>query len=223
MPEAERLEQGDLWFVATPRVRPRNVVPLRPDEPPHPREVQRLYLLLRPQGRPVYRRLLVGRNKLPESPRQRFWARIERVGDAHEVTQDLGRIEYDTETRGPRVRPPARLLAEGSYELARHGKHSHLAYRLGKARAPAEVLSSLRIEPRQNYIVAAFNPEATPRLGTSRGAKMPLPEWLQEKFGERRFAPLDLDLFDAAGLELVLIGGNEEAARSRTRDLPRLR
>jgi hypothetical protein len=34
---------------------------------------------------------------------------------------------------------------------------------------------------------------------------------LQEKFGERRFAPLDVELFDAAGLELVLIGGREEA------------
>jgi len=212
MADLERLEKGDLRFVATPRVRPRNVLPLRPDEPPHPREVQRLYLLLHAHGTHVHRRLLVGRNKLPASPRQRFWACIERVGDEYEATADLGRIEYETETRGPRVRPAARTLARGTYELARHGKHSHLAYRLGKERAPPEVLRALRIEPRQNYIVAAFNPEAPPRLGSSSRHKMPLPEWLQEKFGERRFAPLDVDLFDAAGLELVLIGGREEAA-----------
>jgi hypothetical protein len=211
MSEVERLEQGDLWFVATPRVRPRNVLPLRPDDPPHPREVQRLYLILRAHARPVHRRLLVGRNKLPESPRQRFWACIERVGDAYDVTDDLGRIEYDTETRGPRVRPAARTLAEGSYELARHGKHTHLAYRLEEARAPAEVLRALRIAPRQNYIVAAFNPEAPVRLGAPHRDKAILPQWVQEKFGERRFAPLDVDLFDAAGLELVLIGGREEA------------
>jgi hypothetical protein len=211
MPEVERLEKGDLWFVATPRVRPRNVLPLRPDDPPHPREVQRLYLLLRAHGTHVHRRLLVGRNKLPDSPRQRFWACIERVGDEYDVTADLGRIEYETETRGPRVRPAARTLAKGTYELVRHGKHSHLAYRLRSARASPEVLRALRIEPRQNYIVAAFNPEAAPRLGSPRRDKSALPEWLQEKFGERRFAPLDVDLFDAAGLELVLIGGRDEA------------
>src|SRR5690349_2062387 len=107
MAELQPLERGDLWFVATPRVRARNVLTLRP-QPPHPREVQRLYLLLRADGRPVHRRLLVGRNRLPQSPRHRFWACIERVGDAWEVTDDLGRIEYDTQTRGPRVRPPAR-------------------------------------------------------------------------------------------------------------------
>jgi hypothetical protein len=188
------------------------VLPLRPDEPPHPREVQRLYLLLRARGRPVYRRILIGRNRLPESPRQRFWACIERVGDAYDVTDDLGRIEYETETRGPRVRPPARTLATGTYELSRHGKHTHLAYRLADARAPDEVLRALRIEPRQNYIVAAFNPDAPPRLGAPAREKAVLPDWVQEKFGERRFAPLDLDLFDAPGLELVLIGGREEAA-----------
>ena len=214
MSSVDRLEQGDLWFVATPRVRPRNVLSLRPDEPPHPREVQRLYLLLHPEGKPFYRRLLVGKNKLPESPRQRFWACIERVGDAYDVTADLGRIEYETETRGSRVRPPARTLAKGAYALARHGNHSHLAYRLRTSRASSEVLRALRIEPRQDYIVAAFNPEAPPRIGTSRGRKAPLPDWLQEKFGERRFTPLDPELFDAAGLELVLIGGREEATTS---------
>jgi hypothetical protein len=211
MAELQLLEQGDLWFVATPRVRPRNVLSLRPEVPPHPREVQRLYMLLRADARAVHRRLLVGKNRLPASPRQRFWACIERVGDAFDITDDLGRIEYQTQTRGARVRPPARTLAEGRYELARHGKHTHLAYRLDEPRAPPEVLRALRIEPRQSYIVAAFNPDAPPRLGAPSRYKAELPPWLQEKFGSRRFAPLDVALFDAAGLELVLIGGHGAA------------
>jgi hypothetical protein len=225
----EVLERGEVAFLATPRVRPRNLLPLN-DAPPHPREVQRLYLLLSPHGKPLYRRILVGKNRLPEGARQRFWACVDRVGSSIEdVAGDLGESEYETKTRGPRRQPPARALAEGTYALVRHGDHAHFTYQVHDPCAPAEVLRALRIEIRASYVVAAFNPSAPAKLGAPhRRLDDSAPDWVLAKFGKKRFAPLDLDLFDAQGLEIVLMGGRHEvseelpagAARERSLDSP---
>ena len=148
---------------------------------------------------------------MPETRRQRFWAEIERVCETPvEVCADLGRIEYDTKTRGPRVQPPARPAGEGVYALARHGDHAHLAYRLETPRRPGEVQRALRILPEASYIVAAFNPEAPPKLGRRPPHVEPLPGWMRAKFRGRKFAPADADLLDVAGLELVLIGASDD-------------
>jgi hypothetical protein len=215
MAEVKLLEQGDLCFLYTPRVRPRPDLPFEADERvAGPRDVQRLHVVLSPKDRTVYRRLLVGRKRMPEPKRQRFWAEIERVCESgDEVCADLGRFEYETKTRGPRVQPPARPAGKGVYALAEHGTHAHLAYRLEAPRRLGEVQRALRILPEASYIVAAFNPEAPPRLGRRPPDVGPLPKWMREKFGGRRFAPLDRDLFDVAGLELVLIGSSDDVER----------
>ena len=44
------------------------------------------------------------------------------------VEDALDRQQYETKTRGERVRPEARRAGEGVYVLARHGDHTHLAY-----------------------------------------------------------------------------------------------
>ena len=76
MAEAQLLEQGDLYFLYTPRVRPRPEPPFEADERvAGPRDVQRLHVVLKPRGKQAYRRLLVGRKRMPETRRQRFWAR----------------------------------------------------------------------------------------------------------------------------------------------------
>ena len=215
MAEVKLLEHGDLCFLYTPRVRARPDLPFEADERvAGPRDVQRLHVVLSPRDRSVYRRLLVGRKRMPEPKRQRFWAEIERVCEsADEVCDDLGRFEYETKTRGPRVQPPARPAGKGFYALAQHGTHAHLVYRLAAPRRQGEVQRALRILPEASYIVAAFNPEAPPRLGRRPPHVDPLPEWMREKFRGRKFAPLDSDLFDVAGLELVLIGSSDDVER----------
>jgi len=212
MAEVEVLEQGDLHFLYAPRVRPRPEPPFEADERvAGPRDVQRLHVMLSPRRRQVHRRLLVGRKRMPETRHQRFWAEIERVCETPaEAREDLGRYEYETKTRGPRVQPPARPAGKGVYALARHGDHAHLAYRLVLPRRPGEVQRALRILPEASYIVAAFNPEAPPKLGRKAAATGPLPPWARERFGERKFAPLDPDLLDIEGIELVLIGASED-------------
>jgi hypothetical protein len=213
--DVKLLEQGELCFLYTPRVRPRPELPFEADERVAGlRDVQRLHVVLSPRDRSVYRRLLVGRKRMPEPKRQRFWAEIERVSEsADEVCEDLGRFEYETKTRGARVQPPARPAGKGVYALAQHGTHVHLAYRLEAPRRQGEVQRALRILPEASYIVAAFNPEAPPRLGRRPPEVDPLPDWMREKFRGRKFAPLDSDLFDVAGLELVLIGASDDVGR----------
>jgi hypothetical protein len=148
---------------------------------------------------------------MPDTHRQRFWAEIERVCETPEqLREDLGRFEYDTKTRGRRLQPPARAAGEGVYALARHGDHTHLAYRLELPRRPGEVQRALRILPEASYIVAAFNPEVPPKLGRRPPHQPALPDWMRSKFRGRKFAPLDPDLLDVKGLELVLIGTSDD-------------
>jgi hypothetical protein len=207
--QAELLERGELYFLYTPRVRPGGALPITLDDGLiRLRDVQRLYVVLRPERRFTYRRLLVGRKRMPDPQRrQRFWAEIERVErSAAAVLQDLHRFEYDTKTRGRRVQPAAKAAGEGVYALLRHGSHAHLTYRLVDPASPGQVQRALGILPRASYIAAAFNPEAPPRLGRRPPDVSAPPSGLREKFGDKRFAPLDPHLLDVEGLELVLIG-----------------
>ena len=217
MAQAEILERGELFFLYTPRVRPRDGLLLRIEGAPlRPRDVQRFYVVLRPQGRALYRRLLVGRKRMPDAARrQRFWAEVERVErSAGAVLGDLRRFEYETKTRGQRVQPAAKPAGEGVYAMLRHGSHSHLTYRLVDPADPGDVQRALGILPRASYIAAAFNPEAPPKLGR-RPPEVPLlPQSIRDRFAERRFAPVDPGLLNVPGLELVLIGAPHLAAEA---------
>jgi len=212
MEQAELLERGDLWFFYMPRVRPQPDLPFEADERVAGMgDVQRLHVILHAHGGGAFRRLLVGRKRMPDVGRQKFWAEVERVAEsADEVVAELRRFEYETKTRGRRVQPPARAAGQGVYAVARHGSHAHLAYRLRQPRAPGEVQRALRILPEASYIAAAFNPEAPPRLGRRRAFSGELPAWARERFAGRRFAPLDPHLLDVEGLELVLLGASHD-------------
>jgi len=104
------------------------------------------------------------------------------------------------------VQPAAKSAGEGVYALLRHESHAHLTYRLTDPASPGQVQRALGILPRASYIAAAFNPEAPPRLGRRPPDLATPPSVLRQKFGDKRFAPLDPDLLDVEGLELVLIG-----------------
>jgi len=135
-------------------------------------------------------------------------------GSAAAILSDLRRVESETKTRGRRVQPAARAAGEGVYAMLQHGSHCHLLYRLLDPAEPGDVQRALGILGRGSYIAAAFNPEAPAKLGRRQPDVAPLPQRLREKFGGRKFAPLDAELLDVRGLEVVLIGalGTAEAA-----------
>lgn len=207
---AELLEDGDIYFLYRPRVEDEHVESLD--------EVQRLLLVLHPwRGRPRMRLLVVGRKRLPEiDEHDRFWAFVDVVVDRPEQLYDaLQPHRYETKTRGQRFQSPARPAAEGAYCIARHDDHTHLAYQLELPRRPGPPQHELRIEPEASYVVTVKNPRAPspPGVGLPGPGRAKLPPDLQERFGTRRFAPLDPPRFlDQPGVEIVLIGAAHDAS-----------
>ncbi len=203
---ARVLEQGDIYFVYRPRV--------GEEQPEGVDDVQRLFAILGPRDKDVYRRLVIGRKRLPNvQQHERSWAFVDRVARRPEpVEEDLEAHRYETQTRGEREQPAGRPAGEGVYAIVEHDDHVHLAYALELPHAPGDVQGELGIEPEASYVVTVRNPEApsVPRAGLPRRDRPSYPHELQEQFAGRRFAPLDPAFLDHEGAELILIGAHEE-------------
>jgi hypothetical protein len=118
-----------------------------------------------------------------------------------------------------RTQPAARPAGEGAYVIARHDGHTHLAYELERPREPGEVQRDLNIEREASYVITVKSPQAPPLRGTGRD-RPALPHDLLDRFGRRRFIPLDPpDYLDYAGIELVLIGAAQDASEELGVDL----
>jgi len=188
---SEILERGDAFFSYRPRVGVAEVLELS--------DVQRFFVVLKPDDDRRYRRLIVGRKRLPD-PRshEREWAFVA------EVTDDPAELRAETEDE-----PRARLVGAARYAIADHDGHSHLAYVLAPSPHPAPLQRALKIQPEASYIVAVRNPDAPapPGAGLPEHRRAQYPPELRERFGGRRFIPANPpDVLDYPGAELVLIG-----------------
>jgi hypothetical protein len=207
---SEILEQGDLFFFYRPRVGVEEVRSLD--------DVQRFFCVLEPDGRDVFRRVVIGRKRLPQAEaHEREWAFVAEVTqDAMRIRDDLERKTYETKTRGVRVQPEARAVGEGRYAVADHGGHTHLAYALELPHEPGEAQQLFGICRQASYIVAVRNPDAPapPGAGLSSRQRPDLPPEIRERFGGRRFIALNPpDILDYTGVEIVLIGASKDAER----------
>lgn len=186
------LERGSLYFLYLPAVE---------GETPHGLvDLQRFYLVLRPEGSEQLRRIVIGHKKLPvpTDARQRFWAFVDGIGDREASAPALA---------------GARPAGEGAYALVRHHGHTHLSYALALPATPGAVQQELNILPEASYLVVVKNPQATspPGLGLDEARKAELPETLQARFGDRRFLALDTPAFlEQPGCELLLLGSDED-------------
>ena len=213
---AEVLEDGDIYFLYRPRVAEDEVESLD--------QVQRLLVVLHPWSRQWLRLLVVGRKRLPDvQEHMRFWWFVFKVvRRPEELREALDRRAYQTKTRGQRTQRPARPAGEGAYVIARHDDHTHLAYALEQPRSPGRAQRDLNIEPQASYVVSVKNPHVPPPPGAGRPAvgDPDLPRDLLERFGTRRFIPLDPpDFLDHLGTEMVLIGAARDAAAELGVDL----
>ena len=204
---AEVLEAGEVHFFFRPRV--------EEESPQGLEDVQQFLIVLAPRDRRRFRLLRVGRKRLPDvDRRERVWAYVEAVGDDPAVVRRrLVPEVYETRTRGTRHQPAARPVGEGVYALVRRVRDTQLAYLLSTPAEPGPVQRELNIAPSARYIISVRNPEAaTPRdVGLSPARRPELPPQLQERFGTRRWLPVDPpDLLDVEGVELLLIGAAED-------------
>ncbi len=191
------LERGDASFFYRPRVGAAEVRGLG--------DVQRFFVILMPDGDRPYRRLIVGRKRLPDpGSHEREWAFVA------DVTSDAAALRADIEAE-----PRARSAGAAWYALVDHEGHTHLAYVVVRPQGPAALQRELNIRPQASYIAAVRNPDAP----APRGAGLPehrraqYPPALRERFGSRRFIPANPpELLDYPGAELVLIGAAEDAS-----------
>jgi hypothetical protein len=201
------LEQGDVFFFYRPRVGLEEVRSLD--------DVQRFFLVLEPERRALFRRLVVGRKRLPDvRAHERVWAFVAEVADDPEALRpELERTAYETRTRGERLQPQSRPVGEGRYALVDHDGHTHLAYVLELPPEPGEAQRVFRIEHEASYVIAVRNPDAPapPGTGLPPGRRPEYPEPLRERFGGRRFSPVEPpELLDYEGAEVVIIGAGAE-------------
>jgi hypothetical protein len=212
------LEEGTATFLYRPRV-----------EEQHPDElddVQRLIIVLRPDEAAFERAIAIGRKRLPPSSRRdRFWGFVDLVLTPYDMHAALGAQVYGTKTRGLRHLPAARPFASGSYEIATHGTHSHLRWRIERYDADDAIAAEVDVERDADYIVTVANPDPiawgmleTPNLQEELFDDLelhvtiptPFPPSLQARFRNRKFAQLDTpEWLDHPGAELVFIGAGE--------------
>lgn len=230
------LESGRMRFFVRPRV------DLAAAE--RPSDVQRLAFTLAPRNGALVRRIAVAKERMPgDGVRDRQWAWVDRIGSATEVTADLGPETYATRTRGVRRQYGAAEVAAGTYAIASHRDHVHLLYALeiDREAGRATLLDQLCIVKRASYIAAVFNPASAsvaPARSRWRSRSRPrfdadadgsrcapddeppfsepsiLEDDLLDRFGDRRFAPLEPAFLDHEGAELLLIGGGQQRSSS---------
>jgi hypothetical protein len=205
--ETSTLERGDIFFFYRPRVHP-------PGEDWIPKgldDIARSYIVLHPQGKAVYRLIVVPKKRLPDvDMREKEWAFVEKVTRTpDEIERGLRQETYETRTRGERAVPAARPAGEGVYVLVRHIDHTHVAYALELPEKPGPAQMHLGIRQEASYIVSVKNPEAAspPEAGLPQDEAAKYPASLEALFHGRRFLPADPpELLDYPGAQLLLVG-----------------
>src|SRR5919202_5547798 len=100
-PSSDVLESGDIYFFYRPRVRSPRSAAENEKQTEGLQDVQRFFLILHPRGTPLYRRVVVGRKKLPDVTGERFWGFVDRVSREPEpIREELEPERYSTATRG---------------------------------------------------------------------------------------------------------------------------
>lgn len=203
------LEHGSIYFFYRPRV--------EQEEPSGREDVQNLYVVLAPDGKRTYRRILIGRQRMPDPSkrgRQRMWGFVDLVRESPgSLMEDFRAASYETKTRGERHQPAARPAGEGVYGLVLHEDHTHLAYALELPAERGEVQEDLQIEDEASYIVTVRNPEspAPSGAGLPKHDRADYPKHLRSKFRGRNFAEADPpELLDHEGAELILVAASDD-------------
>lgn len=203
----EIVERGEIDILYRPRVEHEEVESLR--------DVQRLLLLLCPDGRQESRLIAIGRKEL----QARFWGFVDLVDDPRYVDATLDAYTYLTKTHGARHLPAARPAASGVYAITRHGPHTHLMF----TTMPREG-SEIDVASEGNFIVSVANPDPNawglaeppplqdqlfPEYEVHVVVPKPFPDAIQERFRGRRYIDLEPELLDYPGAELIFIDTKE--------------
>ncbi len=208
--KTEILESGDIFFLFRPRV--------DDDDPSGSDDVQRFYLVLRPESGGKVRLIVLGRKHLPEADEhERVWGFVDAVEDsAGKLEPALREATYETKTRGEQRRPAVRPAGEGVYIISLEDGQMHLSYELELPKKTGDVQEAFNIVPKASYALSVKNPEkGQPKgVGLRKNQKADYPKKLQQEFRERRFDQEDVKLLDYEGAELILVGARTDPEKT---------
>jgi hypothetical protein len=213
--DEEIVEQGDIFFAYRPRVGEGEAEGLE--------DVQRFFMVLKPQSGAAFRLGVLGRKRLPDADRhERIWGFIDKVAKSGSAVEaEFKEHHYGTKTRGERTVRAVRPAGEGVYALLRRGRNLHLTYELELPERPGEVQEEFNIEQQGAYILSIANPEkpAPPGAGLPESEAAHYPKSLQREFRGRHFASDDPHLLDYEGAEFILIGARTDPERAYDIDI----
>lgn len=212
--DEEIVEKGDIYFVYRPRIEEGEAEGLG--------EVQRFYMVMKPDGQSRFRVAVLGRKHMPEAhDHERIWGFVDAVKSGREVEEEFREHHYSTKTRGERTLAAVRPAGEGVYALVRRGRNLHLTYELELPERPGEVQKELKIERQAAYILSVKNPEkpSPPGSGLPEREEARYPKTLEREFRGRRFATEDPHLLDYEGAEFILVGARTDPERAYDLDM----
>lgn len=100
---SEILERGEVFFLYRPKIDAQVVHSLD--------DIQRFYMILKPEERNIFRRIIIGRKHIPDVDKhERTWGFVDLVTrSAARIEDELDPVQYATKTRGARTdRQPGR-------------------------------------------------------------------------------------------------------------------
>lgn len=210
--ESEVLEQGDIYFFYRPKKDAEKVKGFE--------DVQHFFIITVPEGRQIYRLLVIGERSLPVIRKkgegvasERYWARVVNIiTDLNELTKELFSNKLSKDDI-------ARPVGEGKYIIVKHQNHAELAYILEMPKEPGEAQRELGVEKEASYIISVINPKKPTASAVGAGGGYPtteeLPMYPEEVLNEFKdseiFVSLSRDtrLIDYRNAQIILIGARE--------------
>jgi hypothetical protein len=203
------IEQGDVFFFYRPKVDTEEVKDLK--------DVQRFYMITAPENNTKYRLFLIGQKQLPEivegksTSEEKNWAlNTLTTSNPKDIEKELMPAEYITKTRGKRRLAAAVPAGEGKYAIAKHDKHTELAYVLELPEIPGPTQQEFEIKKEASYIVTVKNPNIKVP-GFAAFEKPDYPKTLNDKFGGKRWINVEEPNFlNYENTQLLLIGAKKK-------------
>jgi hypothetical protein len=209
------VERGDIYFAYRPKIETDGAEGL-PD-------VQRFFMVLKPEGQRRFRVAVLGRKRLPDADEhERIWGFIDEIaGSGDAIESEFREHHYWTKTRGERTLPAVRPAGEGVYAFLQRGRSLLLTYELELPERSGDVQKELNIPRQGAFAISVKNPEkdSPENAGLPSDEEAHYPKSLQREFRGRRFATADPRLLDYEGAEFVLVGARTDPERAYDIDL----
>lgn len=102
--------------------------------------------------------------------------------------------------------PAATPIAEGVYALTSTGNLSHLAYRITIPNDLGEIQEALGVYKQGSFVCSIKNPQAPGPANATIDDPAQYPESVMKKFGGRRWCPMQPEMLEYEGTQMLLIG-----------------